>query len=490
MIYKFALLKRGIKSGLRSISTPNIISLFKENLALFRLTNLVTQYPNGFNSKIIKVQRNSELNEVIEKKEILDSFLKNNIKPLQYDRAEEVDHDLFKDLLKMGLFSAPKELGGLGFNASQVYMPLTHLQSSLLLECLPKYDLAVAVMFGVQQTIGSNAILKYGSTFLKSTYIPKVVDCKGDQKGITAFLVYKKFGGITTNSNEKTMGIKCAHSVTINFINVRIPASHIIGSNFYVIMSDIGDGFKIAMDTLNYGRFAIGVSLNSVMRKLLNISLNHAMSRIQFGKKLIEFEDIKFKIANMASLIYATDSLVYYISGLIDSKTYPYNIEAAALKIFASESAWRVCDETIQILGGRGYMENNEVEKIMRDLRIFKILEGTNDILRQFIFLKSLDQNDDKLNPSINSSYLNNSKYMLRIKSKFETLGIKKTLLKNFIFQLIDPERQIFGRFFSDYLIELFIKNVIFSRLLNLDSTHKNSELILYLHLKYMVIYK
>uniref|UniRef100_A0A6G3MGQ5 Very long-chain specific acyl-CoA dehydrogenase, mitochondrial (Trinotate prediction) n=1 Tax=Henneguya salminicola TaxID=69463 RepID=A0A6G3MGQ5_HENSL len=157
MIYKFALLKRGIKSGLRSISTPNIISLFKENLALFRLTNLVTQYP--------KVQRNSELNEVIEKKEILDSFLKNNIKPLQYDRAEEVDHDFFKDLLKMGLFSAPKELGGLGFNASQ---------SSLLLECLPKYDLAVAVMFGVQQTIGSNAILKYGSTFLKSTYIPKL----------------------------------------------------------------------------------------------------------------------------------------------------------------------------------------------------------------------------------------------------------------------------------------------------------------------------
>uniref|UniRef100_A0A6B2G053 Very long-chain specific acyl-CoA dehydrogenase, mitochondrial (Trinotate prediction) n=1 Tax=Myxobolus squamalis TaxID=59785 RepID=A0A6B2G053_MYXSQ len=183
------------------------------------------------------------------------------------------------------------------------------------------------------------------------TVFAKVFDHHSGKHVTTAFLVDKKFGGVTTGPNEKMMGIECAHSVTVSFVDVKIPSSHILG--------EIGQGFKIAMSTLNYGRFMIGVAMNSIMKKLLNICFNHVTSRIQFGKKLIEFEDIQYKIATMSSLIYATETLIFYISGLIDATSRPFDLEVASLKIFSTESAWHICDETIQILGGRGYMKAN-----------------------------------------------------------------------------------------------------------------------------------
>jgi very long chain acyl-CoA dehydrogenase len=123
------------------------------------------------------------------------------------------------------------------------------------------------------------------------------------------------------------------------------------------------------------------------MRFAIRKAIDHAANRNQFGKIIINYGTIQEKIARMTMLHYVTESMAYMLSNNMDRKSPEFQIEAAISKVYASEAAWVVTDEAIQILGGMGYMKDCGLERVMRDLRIFRIFEGTSDILRFYILL-------------------------------------------------------------------------------------------------------
>lgn len=199
---------------------------------------------------------------------------------------------------------------------------------------------------------------------------------------MTAFIVERGFGGVSSGPPEKKMGIRCSNTAEVYFDNVKIPVENVLGGE--------GNGFKVAMNILNNGRFGMAATLSGTMRHCIKIASDHANQRVQFGKKIKEFGAIQEKLARMAMHQYATQSMAYTIAQNMDAGSKDYHLEAAISKVFASESAWFVCDEAIQILGGMGFMKSAGLERFMRDLRIFRIFEGTNDILRLFVALTGI----------------------------------------------------------------------------------------------------
>merc|ERR1712242_554188 len=156
------------------------------------------------------------------------------------------------------------------------------------------------------------------------------------------------------------------------------------------VLGGVGNGFKVAMAILNNGRFGMGAALSGTMRSVITKASEFATQRTQFGGRIDSYGAIQEKIARMSMIHYATESVAYMVSGLMDQGYQDYQLEAAISKIFASEATWFVTDEAIQVLGGMGYMRDCGLEKVMRDLRIFRIFEGTNDILRLFVALTGI----------------------------------------------------------------------------------------------------
>merc|ERR1712002_725445 len=199
---------------------------------------------------------------------------------------------------------------------------------------------------------------------------------------VTAFIVERSFGGVSHGPPEKKMGIKCSNTAEVYFENTPIPVEN--------VLSKPGDGFKVAMQILNNGRFGMGAALSGTMRSVIQKATDHATQRVQFGSRIDSYGTIQEKIAKMSMIHYATESMAYMVAGTMDSGYEDYQLEAAISKIFASEAAWFVTDEAIQVLGGNGYMRALGLEKVVRDLRIFRIFEGTNDILRLFVALSGI----------------------------------------------------------------------------------------------------
>lgn len=145
------------------------------------------------------------------------------------------------------------------------------------------------------------------------------------------------------------MGIKASNTAAVYFDNVKIPVENVLG--------EVGGGFKVAMRILNNGRFGMGAGMSGTMKHCIKIAIDHANRRTQFGKKIGEFGLIQEKISQMALRLYATESMAYLLSANMDRGSTDYQLEAAICKIFGSEAAWFVCDETIQVLGGMGFMK-------------------------------------------------------------------------------------------------------------------------------------
>merc|ERR1719273_1281370 len=359
--------------------------------------------------------------------------------PLLNDQLETVPEDTVNALRELGAFGlqVPVELDGVG---------LTNTQYARLTEVVGGNDLGVGIFIGAHQSIGFKGILLAGTPEQKEQYLPKlasgenfaafaltepssgsdagsiktravpsadgktwilngakiwisnggiaeiftvfaktpVVDPETGTKTdkVSAFIVERKFGGVTHGAPEKKMGIKCSNTAEVYFEDTPIPAENVIGG--------IGNGFKVAMAILNNGRFGMAAALSGTMRAGIKKATEHATQRNQFGSKIDTYGSIQEKIARMSMLHYATESLAYMVSGNMDAKYQDYHLEAAISKVFASDSAWFVTDEAIQILGGMGYIKDCGIEKVMRDLRIFRIFEGTNDILRLFVALTGI----------------------------------------------------------------------------------------------------
>jgi len=199
---------------------------------------------------------------------------------------------------------------------------------------------------------------------------------------VSAFIVERQFGGVTNGPPEKKMGIKASNTAEVNFDNVKIPVENLLGAE--------GEGFKIAMNILNNGRFGLASSMAGTIKHVIGKASEWAGNRVQFKKKISEFGVIQEKIAKMSVDHYVAESMAYVIANNMDKGITEFQIEAAIAKVFCSEAAWKATDETIQVMGGMGYMKESGVERVLRDLRIFRFFEGTNDILRLFIALTGI----------------------------------------------------------------------------------------------------
>jgi alkylation response protein AidB-like acyl-CoA dehydrogenase len=163
------------------------------------------------------------------------------------------------------------------------------------------------------------------------------------------------------------------------------------------VLGEVGKGFKVAMAVLNNGRTGLGGGCVGAMKRLIELSLAQAIQRKQFGKSISDFQLIKEKIALMTTLCFASESVVSVVGHLIDSGVEDFSVEAAASKVYVSEALWTVADEALQIAGGNGFMREFPYERVVRDSRINRIFEGTNEILRLYVGLSGMKDAGDAL---------------------------------------------------------------------------------------------
>lgn len=195
-------------------------------------------------------------------------------------------------------------------------------------------------------------------------------------KGISAFIVEKGTPGFRAGKKETKMGINISPTCELIFEDVKIPAQNLIGKE--------GDGFKIAMTALDSGRITIGASSVGLARAALEYSAQYARSRVQFDQPIIDFQGIQFMLADMYTAVEASRLLVHQAASLRDEGV-PFTREAAAAKLFSSDTAMKVTTDAVQILGGVGYTKEYPVERFMREAKVLQIVEGTNQIQRMVI---------------------------------------------------------------------------------------------------------
>lgn len=228
----------------------------------------------------------------------------------------------------------------------------------------------------------------YAGVFTVFAKVPVMIDGKEKQR-VTAFIVDAKLPGISLGQPEQKMGIKASDTRTVTFDNVVVPAADRLG--------EVGQGFKIALEILNSGRLGLAAGSALGSRKIMREALAYAKQREQFGRPIGSFEMIQHKFAVAAAETYAADAAWMLCAGMVDRGGVDFSLETAACKIFASELAFRVANEALQIAGGIGYSKEYPYEQAVRDSRINLIFEGTNEILRALIALTALQQPGERL---------------------------------------------------------------------------------------------
>jgi alkylation response protein AidB-like acyl-CoA dehydrogenase len=343
----------------------------------------------------------------------------------EMDEAAQMDPALIDQLFEMGLMAVeiPEEHGGTGAD---------FFTSVLVVEELSKVDPSIAVLVDVQNTLVINAFLRWGNDDQQSRYLPRLASdtvgayalseagsgsdafalaCRATQdgddwilnghklwitngneagifivfatmdpsagyKGITAFIVEKKFEGFSVGKKEDKLGIRASSTTELLFENVRIPAANVFG--------EVGKGYKAAIETLNEGRIGIGAQMIGLAQGALDHTVRYVQEREQFGRAIGSFQGVQFQLAEMATDIEAARLLVYNAARLKDAGQ-PFVTQAAMAKLFASESAQRVASICIDLHGGYGFTKEYPVEKLYRDAKIGTIYEGTSNMQKQTI---------------------------------------------------------------------------------------------------------
>ncbi|MGJ9458225.1 acyl-CoA dehydrogenase [Oceanobacillus sp. CF4.6] len=201
-------------------------------------------------------------------------------------------------------------------------------------------------------------------------------DADAKHKGISAFIVEKGTEGFTFGKKERKLGIRSSPTTELIFENCRIPKENMLGAE--------GEGFKIAMSTLDGGRNGIAAQALGIAQGALDAAVEYAKGREQFGKPIANNQGISFKLADMATEIEAARLLTYQAAWL-ESEGLPYGKASAMSKLYAGDAAMRITVEAVQVFGGYGYTKDYPVERYMRDAKITQIYEGTNEIQRLVI---------------------------------------------------------------------------------------------------------
>jgi alkylation response protein AidB-like acyl-CoA dehydrogenase len=204
-----------------------------------------------------------------------------------------------------------------------------------------------------------------------------------------ALIVEKGMKGFEVGERYDTMGLRANDLRRLYFNDVRVPAENVIG--------EPGDGFRIAMEVLNNGRIGLGTGSVGGAKRLLDLAIGHVTERRQFGQPLADFELVEEKIGWMVSYLFGLESMAYLTCGLVDSGVSDYSLESAICKVSGTEFLWYAANRAMQLAGGAGYMRDEPYEKVLRDIRIFPIFEGANDVLRAFIALTGLKPVGDRL---------------------------------------------------------------------------------------------
>ncbi|MBB5355467.1 MULTISPECIES: acyl-CoA dehydrogenase [Anoxybacillus] len=365
----------------------------------------------------------SEEHEMIRK--MVRDFAKNEVAPTAAERDEEerFDRDIFNKMAELGLTGIPwpEEYGGIGSD---------YLAYVIAVEELSKVCASTGVTLSAHISLASWPIYKFGTEQQKQTYLRAlatgeklgayglsepgagsdvsamktravkdgdhyvlngskvwitnggeadiyvvfaVTDPEKKHRGISAFIVEKGTPGFSIGKKEKKLGIRSSPTTELIFEDCRIPKENLLGEE--------GEGFKIAMMTLDGGRNGIAAQAVGIAQGALDAAVEYAKGRIQFGKPIAEQQGIAFKLADMATAIEAARLLTYQAAWL-ESNGLPYGKESAMAKLFAGDTAMKVTVEAVQIFGGYGYTKDYPVERFMRDAKITQIYEGTQEIQR------------------------------------------------------------------------------------------------------------
>jgi acyl-CoA dehydrogenase len=193
-----------------------------------------------------------------------------------------------------------------------------------------------------------------------------------DARGVSAFIVEAKSPGLSVGKPDRKMGQRGAHTADVTFDNVRVPVENVIGGLE-------GVGFKTAMKVLDKGRIHVAAVCVGAAVRILDEALNYAVDRQQFGQPIAEFQLVQAMLADSQAELYAARSMTIDAARRRD-EGHPVTMEAACCKYYASEMVGRVADRAVQIHGGAGYMQASAVERFYRDVRLFRLYEGTSQI--------------------------------------------------------------------------------------------------------------
>jgi short-chain 2-methylacyl-CoA dehydrogenase len=349
-------------------------------------------------------------------------FAREEIRPYvrEMDEAGVFRKEILRQFFAVGLMGIeiPEEYGGQGG---------TFFQAILAVEELSAVDPSAGVIVDVQNTICNNAVLRWADAAQKARYLPRLAENTvasyalseagagsdafalatraEDQgghfllngrklwitnaaeaglfllfananpaagyKGITAFLVERDFPGFAVGKKEDKLGLRASSTCELILDNCRVPRENVVG--------EIGQGYRIAIESLNEGRIAIGAQMIGLARAALEHATAYAKQRKQFGKAIAEFQGVQFDLAKMATEIEAARLLVYNAARLRDAGM-PFLAEAAMAKYYSSEVAERAASKAIEVHGGVGVTRDYPVEKLYRDAKIGRIYEGTSNI--------------------------------------------------------------------------------------------------------------
>lgn len=361
------------------------------------------------------------------------------IDPRAMEEERWVPDELIAELGERGMCGlyVPEEYGGQG---------LSQTGYCRVFEEFAQIDPTLSVVLGVHQSIGMKGIVLFGSDEQKERFLPDLASGRklaafvltepsagsdaynlqsravkqpdgswilngekryignGSRAGVLvtfaraevngedrhiALILEQGMEGLEVGDRFDTMGLRANDLRALRFNDVHVPAENVLG--------EPGEGFKIAMHVLNNGRMSLGTGSVGGAKRVLDLAIRHVKERRQFGTALADFELVQDKIGWMVSYLFGLESMAYLTTGLVDAGVPDYSIESAICKVSATEFTWYQVNRALQLAGGQGYMKDEPYEKILRDLRIFPIFEGANDVMREFIALGGIKPLGDEL---------------------------------------------------------------------------------------------